>query len=64
MMHMCRRIPYARSLIWRLDLRLPLPRWQPGFSSRTHQQLSEVFRPEKTALYDFLGFRIPSWEPE
>lgn len=64
MMNMCWRIPYARSMIWRLDVSLPLPRWQPEFSSRTYQQLNELFRPEKTALYDFLGYRIASWDRE
>jgi len=64
MTRMCRRIPYARSIIWRLDAGLPLRRWEPGFSCRTLQQLNELFRAEKSALYEFLGFSISSWDRE
>lgn len=62
LMNIFARVPYARSLIWRIDTRLPLGRWRPKFSQATRDQLKAIYAPENEALFARLGRRIGSWE--
>lgn len=62
LMQMFRGVPYARSLIWRLDQRTPFRRWRPEFTQETRSKLRDIFAPENEALYRMLGRRISSWE--
>lgn len=61
LMHAFRHVPYARSLIWRFDMRLPLKRWCPAFSADTRQRLQRIFLPENERLYELIGRRIAAW---
>jgi hypothetical protein len=62
LMHMFRSVPYARSLIWRLDICSPFTRWKPTFSDETKLALREIFTPENEMLYEMLDRRIPEWD--
>lgn len=62
LMNRFRRVPFARSLVWRLDQISPFERWKPVFSCTTIQRLHELFAPEKEAVYQILGRRIKAWE--
>lgn len=55
-------VPYARSIIWRIDTRLPLIRWRPVFSDATRATLKALYAPENERLFEILGRRIKSWE--
>lgn len=61
MMRACRGIPYARSLIWRIDQVTPLDRWSPAITAETIEQLDEMFSSEKRAIYELIGREIPAW---
>lgn len=62
MMNKFATVPYARSLIWRLDLRLPLKPWNPQFSKETTERLREIYAKPNEELYELLGRRISAWD--
>ena len=55
-------VPYARSIVRRLDKLAGLPAWRPVFSDETISSLREIYAPENEALFELLGRRIPAWE--
>jgi hypothetical protein len=56
------RVPLVRSLIWRIDERLPLPRWSPVFSDVTREKLRSIYAPENEKLFGLIGRSIKGWE--
>lgn len=54
-------VPYARSVVRRLDKLLGLPQWKPRFRAETVERLREIYREPNEALFERLGRRIPSW---
>ena len=62
LMNMFSNVPFARSIVWRIDVRLPLKRWRPTFSQETRQRLKALYAPENERLFELIGHRIESWE--
>lgn len=62
--HQLYSVPYARSLIRRLDRWLGASPWEPNFQTATIESLKRIFEEPNEALFNRLDRNIPSWARE